>query len=260
MSVASDLEILMLGFINEEREANGLDGFSIDGDLNEAAEDHSDWMIDTNIFSHTGINSSSAGDRMEDAGYQFSGSWTWGENIAYVSIDNDGSLEDEVERAHENLMESEGHRDNILSSDTEEIGIGIEIGEFTNSDGNTFEVLMVTQNFARSAADNDTPGLPDDIIIEEPEEEEEETPVVVSDPVDDPVVTEDPIDTGSSDRAPMARSGGVTSFQERLAGLFGQDIDENQNNQASETAGVSESGYEVDMNSHMPIFDNIDFA
>ncbi|MGH6930675.1 MAG: CAP domain-containing protein, partial [Dongiaceae bacterium] len=45
-----------------------------------AAEDHSQWMLDTDTFSHTGAGGSDPGDRMSDAGYAFTGAWTWGEN------------------------------------------------------------------------------------------------------------------------------------------------------------------------------------
>ena len=82
MSQASAHEQLMLELINADRARNGAQPLAFDDNLNTAAENHSQWMIDTEIFSHTGINGSSAGDRMKAAGYVFSGSWSWGENIA----------------------------------------------------------------------------------------------------------------------------------------------------------------------------------
>src|SRR5689334_571079 len=51
--------------------------------LVQAAHNHDVWMLDNNVFSHTGVNDSSPGDRMAAAGYSFTGSWTWGENIAW---------------------------------------------------------------------------------------------------------------------------------------------------------------------------------
>jgi serralysin len=50
--------------------------------LNTSAQAHSDWMLATDTFSHTGANGSSPGDRMKAAGYGFTGSWAWGENIS----------------------------------------------------------------------------------------------------------------------------------------------------------------------------------
>ena len=37
--------------------------------LAQAAETHSDWMLATDTFGHAGAGGSSAGDRIEDAGY-----------------------------------------------------------------------------------------------------------------------------------------------------------------------------------------------
>ncbi len=51
-------------------------------DLAQASEAHSEWMLAANTFSHYGPGGSTPGDRMGDAGYDFTGSWTWGENIS----------------------------------------------------------------------------------------------------------------------------------------------------------------------------------
>jgi uncharacterized protein YkwD len=53
-----------------------------DAHLNEAADAHSAWMLDTDTFSHTGANGSSPHDRMAAAGYLFKGHSEAGENIA----------------------------------------------------------------------------------------------------------------------------------------------------------------------------------
>ena len=53
--------------------------------LVDSARAHSQWMINTDIFSHTGSGGSDPGDRMGAAGYAFTGSWTWGENIAWFT-------------------------------------------------------------------------------------------------------------------------------------------------------------------------------
>ena len=74
MSQANPLEWLMLDLINAERAAIGLDPLQLELRLNEASEDHSQWLPQQDVFSHTRASGSSAGDRMEDAGFQFSGS------------------------------------------------------------------------------------------------------------------------------------------------------------------------------------------
>ncbi len=153
MSQASSFEWQMLGFINQERISRGLDPLVLDLRLNESSEIHSQWMLATDIFSHTGSGGSSAGARMADAGFVFSGSWGWGENIALQSERGAPGIADDVEDLHIGLMNSSGHRANILDPDFEAIGIGIETGDY-----NSFDAVVVTQNFAYSAS----PYQPDD--------------------------------------------------------------------------------------------------
>jgi serralysin len=159
MTVASQFEMQMLALINAERAAVGLQALRINSRLNTAAETHSQWMLNADIFSHTGANGSSAGDRMRAAGYVFSGNWTNGENIAWQSERGATGISDDVINLHNSLMNSPGHRANILNPNFIEIGIGIEFGQFT-SNGQTWPAVIATQNFARSSADNGGPGDP----------------------------------------------------------------------------------------------------
>lgn len=147
MSFASDLEVQMLLLINAERAAVGLDPVQLELDLNEAAEVHSEWMIATDTFSHTGAGGSNPGDRMRDAGFTFANSWTWGENVAWQSIRGAAGFEDDVINLHNALMNSPGHRANILNPDFDYIGIGITVGEYDGWTG-----IFVTQNFAKTGA------------------------------------------------------------------------------------------------------------
>jgi uncharacterized protein YkwD len=147
MSQPSAYEQLMLELINDERAASGAPPLAFNGDLNESAELHTSWMIATDTFSHTGSGGSDAGERMRDAGYGFSGSWTWGENIAWASNRDPAGFGDEVALLHGNLMNSPGHRANILDEAFREIGIGFGQGEF---DG--WNASAVTQNFALSGS------------------------------------------------------------------------------------------------------------
>ncbi|GAA0580347.1 hypothetical protein GCM10009416_18400 [Craurococcus roseus] len=115
--------------------------------LNDSAQTHSDWMLATDTFSHTGANGSSAGDRMKAAGYAFTGSWTWGENISIRWGGTPSASNALVEGFHDGLFKSAGHRTNILSDAFKEVGIGIGFGEYKGSNGTD-----ATQNFARSGA------------------------------------------------------------------------------------------------------------
>ncbi|MEO0401251.1 MAG: CAP domain-containing protein [Pseudomonadota bacterium] len=147
MSVASQFERQMLDLINQERAARGIDALTLELRLNDASEDHSTWMDDTLVFSHTGVDGSDPGDRMRDAGFEFSGNWTWGENIAYQSERGAQGITDDVADLHASLMNSPGHRANILNPDFDLIGIGIEVG-----DGRGFDAVYVTQKFASTEA------------------------------------------------------------------------------------------------------------
>ena len=145
MSQATAYEQFMLELVNRERAKTGAQPLAFNGTLNESADSHSNWMIATDTFSHTGLGSSSPHQRMIQAGYAFSGSWTSAENIAWVSTRAPAGLQDEVELLHTNLMNSPGHKANILNGTFREIGIGFDTGPYQTWDG-----AFVTQNFAKS--------------------------------------------------------------------------------------------------------------
>ena len=147
MSTASALEQYMLELVNAERARTGAQPLALNNRLNDSSEDHSDWMLRRDIFAHEGAGGSSAGDRMEDAGYVFSGAWTWGENLAWQSERGASGLANDVAQLHTALMNSDGHRENILNGSFREIGIGIERGDFKG-----YDAVMATQNFAASGS------------------------------------------------------------------------------------------------------------
>lgn len=125
---------------------------AIDTALTDAARGHSQWMLEEDIFSHTGANGTSPGNRMANAGYVFSGSWGWGENIAWQGTT--GSVSAALRTAfvaglHDGLFRSAGHRRNILSESFREIGVGEDLGVFTRN-GTDYNASMLTQNFAYS--------------------------------------------------------------------------------------------------------------
>lgn len=225
MSNANELELEMLELVNAERASAGLDPLTLNTALNASAEDHSQWMLESDTFSHTGQGGSSAGDRMGDAGFSFEGSWQWAENIGWQSERGDEGFSDDVAMIHDGLMNSPGHRANILDPNLEEIGIGVEIGEFT-SGSMDWEAVMITQNFATTAADTSSqvdPGTAAAQVPPEPEPEpepdsEDEEPVtevpvaegpgtdapVTEDPATEDPATEDPNPEASADEEPVA--------------------------------------------------------
>lgn len=145
MSQATSYEQLMLELVNRERAKTGAQPLAFNGNLNESADAHSSWMISADVFNHTGLTGSTPHERMIKAGYSFTGSWTSGENIAWASLRSPSGLQDEVELLHTNLMNSPGHKANILNGTYQEIGIGFQTGGYQS-----WDAAFVTQNFARS--------------------------------------------------------------------------------------------------------------
>ncbi|WP_228461209.1 CAP domain-containing protein [Paracoccus liaowanqingii] len=146
MSLATADERYFVSLVNQTRADLGLAPLRIARSLNESADAHSRWMLDADVFSHSGARGSSASARIEQAGFPMYGqSWGTAENLAYVGISGGGDLRDEVRQLHRNLMDSPSHYENIVSPRMEYIGIGLEVGNFQ---GHT--VLMATQNFGRT--------------------------------------------------------------------------------------------------------------
>ncbi|MFM2282409.1 MAG: hypothetical protein RLZZ444_4640 [Pseudomonadota bacterium] len=134
-------------------------------DLAQAAAKHSAWMLAHDIFDHTetsgtsGFTGKNPSDRMTNAGYTFSGSFTSGENIAVRGSTTQITARDLTQliiTQHKDLfvdsgVDGRGHRLNILRETFQEIGIGQESGKFAFESGGTqFNSSMVTQDFARS--------------------------------------------------------------------------------------------------------------
>ena len=116
--------------------------------LNNSARAHSQWMLDTDTFSHTGAGGSQPFDRMTTAGYPFAPPYAAGENIAFSGTTGTlGGLASYIEDQHRGLFLSPGHRTNIENGSYREIGISQVTGAFT-SGTTTYNASMITQNFA----------------------------------------------------------------------------------------------------------------
>jgi Ca2+-binding RTX toxin-like protein len=127
--------------------------------LRVAARDHSQWMLDTNTFSHIGAGGSSVTQRMTDAGYVLSPPWMAGENISWTGTTGSLNLEAVIESQHNGLFLSDGHRSNILAEGFREIGVAQVAGPFTHTNGITYNASMVTQKFAMSGSDQFLTGV-----------------------------------------------------------------------------------------------------
>jgi len=113
---------------NTARINHGLNPFSWYSQLAEVAYLHSKDMADNNYFSHTSLTGKSPFDRMKDGGI--------GYLIAAENISWGEGYYDAVE-SHHALMNSLGHRKNILNPELKELGVG---ASYNNG-------LYITQNF-----------------------------------------------------------------------------------------------------------------
>ena len=115
--------------------------------LNDSARSHSQWMLDRDVFKHEGEGGSSPGDRMRNAGYQFTGSWTWSENIGTTGTTGTLDPNSATLSVHQGLFNSPGHRVNMLNNSFREVGLAALTGDYKG-----YNSLMVTQNFAKSGS------------------------------------------------------------------------------------------------------------
>ncbi len=122
-----ELEAQMLELVNRERAAAGLQTLAADDELREVGRAHSADMFARGYFAHVTPEGRDPFARIREAGYTFR---TAGENLALAPT---------LSIAHTGLMNSPGHRANILRAQFGRVGIGIMDGGRRG--------LMVTQNF-----------------------------------------------------------------------------------------------------------------
>ena len=121
LSPDPEAEQKMFDLVNQERVKAGLKPLQWDPRLQELARQHSTEMFQMGYFAHDSPVSGTPFDRMRKAGIQFS---IAGENLAFAP---------NVQIAHEGLMNSPGHRANILRPEFGRIGIGVIKSEFHGS-------------------------------------------------------------------------------------------------------------------------------
>ncbi|HEX8591632.1 MAG TPA: CvpA family protein [Candidatus Paceibacterota bacterium] len=127
-SVDEGAEHIMLDLVNEERARVGAPPLTIDPALTRSARLHSEDMWARKYFAHVNPDGEDPFDRMQNAGAVF---LLAGENLA---------LAPSTRLAHVGLMNSPGHRRNILDPSFRRVGIGVIDGGIYGK--------MYTQNFA----------------------------------------------------------------------------------------------------------------
>lgn len=121
-----ELEYELFHLVNKERKKANLKQFTMNNTLQKVARAHSKDMEKRDFFSHTNPDGESPFDRMKKAGLTYMKA---AENIAYNSS---------VKEIHRSLMNSPGHRKNIMNPQLGSIGIGIVNSKYG---------LMATQVF-----------------------------------------------------------------------------------------------------------------
>lgn len=103
----------MIALVNKERSTRGIKTLNFDSKLKAIAREHSEDMFKRGYFSHYSPEGLTVADRASNRGVDF---LVIGENLAYAP---------DLELAHKGLMNSPGHRANILSTDYGKVGIGV---------------------------------------------------------------------------------------------------------------------------------------
>ena len=122
-----DLEAQMLTLVNNERMKHGLKPVKADRELTVVARAHSNDMFSRGYFSHYTPEGKDPFDRMKAGGIKY---YSAGENLA---------LGQTLKICHDGLMNSPGHKANILNPTYGRLGVGI-------LDGGAYG-LMISQEF-----------------------------------------------------------------------------------------------------------------
>ena len=106
-------EVQIFNSVNHERTSRGLPALKADSSLLVLARSYASVMFSQGYFSHFTPDGKSPFDRMNAVGISYTHA---GENLA---------LAPSTDLAHQGLMNSAGHRANILSPDYKKVGIGV---------------------------------------------------------------------------------------------------------------------------------------
>ncbi len=111
----------MVNLVNQERTSKNLQPLSVDLDVTKVARVKAQDMVDNNYFSHYSPTYGSPFDMLKSFGISFLHA---GENLAGNSS---------IDGAHQALMNSQGHRENILNPNFTHIGVGVRnSGQYGN--------------------------------------------------------------------------------------------------------------------------------
>jgi hypothetical protein len=127
------IEQKIFQLVNQEREQRGLSSFKWNAKLGQAAAGHLAWMVERKTLGHHFSGEELLGKRIAATGVRFNAS---AENVAFAT---------DWEDIHTSLMQSPGHRANILNPDYNELGIAVALGP---------NGYYAVQNFAHTTSES----------------------------------------------------------------------------------------------------------
>jgi uncharacterized protein YkwD len=143
----SDLESILFAALNQERQKAGLPTVTWSKKLASVARKYSQEMAQTGIVAHESKLSGSLSDRLRSANIRLPGV---SENLAKA-----GSAKE----AHLGLMQSPGHRANILDQMAASVGVGVAV-----IDDSEDPIVMVTQVFSLKPKSFDAMANGDELV------------------------------------------------------------------------------------------------
>jgi uncharacterized protein YkwD len=168
LGYASNIEVGdLLAGTNQIRNENGLKTLKMNSALSEAARRKAEHMFENNYWAHVAPDGTTPWDFILGANYDYTYA---GENLAKNFNDSDAVVEA--------WFNSESHRENLLSSNYDEIGFAVVNGVL---DG--YETTLVVQMFGRSRAPAQQAEVPVEPVAA-PVPLPQETAVPISEPVE----------------------------------------------------------------------------
>ena len=116
VTIDSEAENYMLSLVNKQRLSQGLSVLVVDEHLRELAREYSKDMFARGYFSHYTPEGLSPFDRMAQG------------NVFYTFAGENLALAPNTDLAMQGLMQSKGHRENMLSPNFKKVGIGVVDG------------------------------------------------------------------------------------------------------------------------------------
>lgn len=111
-------ELQNFDIVNSERKQHSLNTLSYSSKISNTARKHSKNMSKNNFFDHTDNKGHSPFDRLKSDNIDFNAT---GENLAYGQVNSI--------YAHEGLMNSLGHRKNMLNTHYRNLGVGVDFNK-----------------------------------------------------------------------------------------------------------------------------------